>query len=173
MDKNLFLKNMEEMIQIAKTNGNQIDHKELLDYFSDYELNEEAKKLLIASFVEAGIRVLGVDEAQIVAEEEAKEKADISEEEQGAIRFYEEELEQMDLPGEEEQKELIHAWLVEMEKQSLKAFFHRFLKLQEHIRGKVFYSEISYRKVILAFWKQWQFIREKTQKDSLHMRRVQ
>ena len=74
---------------------------------------EEAKKLLIASFVEAGIRVLGVDEAQIVAEEEAKEKADISEEEQGAIRFYEEELEQMDLPGEEEQKELIHAWLVE------------------------------------------------------------
>ena len=91
MDKNLFLKNMEEMIQIAKTNGNQIDHKELLDYFSDYELNEEAKKLLIASFVEA----------------------DISEEEQGAIRFYEEELEQMDLPGEEEQKELIHAWLVE------------------------------------------------------------
>ena len=113
MDKNLFLKNMEEMIQIAKTNGNQIDHKELLDYFSDYELNEEAKKLLVASFVEAGIRVLGVDEAQIVAEEEAKEKADISEEEQGAIRFYEEELEQMDLPGEEEQKELIHAWLVE------------------------------------------------------------
>ena len=108
MDKNLFLKNMEEMIQIAKTNGNQIDHKELLDYFSDYELNEEAKKLLVASFVEAGIRVLGVDEAQIVAE-----KADISEEEQGAIRFYEEELEQMDLPGEEEQKELIQAWLVE------------------------------------------------------------
>ena len=140
MDKNLFLKNMEEMIQIAKTNGNQIDHKELLDYFSDYELNEEAKKLLIASFVEAGIRVLGVDEAQIVAEEEAKEKADISEEEQGAIRFYEEEL---------------------------------FLKLQENIRGKVFYSEILYRKVILVFWKQWQFIREKTQKDSLHMRRVQ
>ena len=47
MDKNLFLKNMEEMIAIAKTNGNQIDHKELLDYFSDYNLNEEAKKLLI------------------------------------------------------------------------------------------------------------------------------
>ena len=34
MDKNLFLKNMEEMIQIAKTNGNQIDHKELLDYLA-------------------------------------------------------------------------------------------------------------------------------------------
>ena len=38
-----------------------------------------------------------------------------------------------------------------MEKQLLKAFFHRFLKLQEHIRGKVFYSEILYRKVILVF----------------------
>ena len=105
MDKNLFLKNMEEMIAIAKTNGNQIDHKELLDYFSDYNLNEEAKKLLIASFIEAGIRVLGVDEAQIVAEEEAEAKANVSEEEQGAIRFYEEELSQMDLPGEEEHKE--------------------------------------------------------------------
>ena len=78
MDKNLFLKNMEEMIAIAKTNGNQIDHKELLDYFSDYNLNEEAKKLLIASFIEAGIRVLGVDEAQIVAEEEAEAKANVS-----------------------------------------------------------------------------------------------
>ena len=173
MDKNLFLKNMEEMIQIAKTNGNQIDHKELLDYFSDYELNEEAKKLLIASFVEAGIRVLGVDEAQIVAEEEAKEKADISEEEQGAIRFYEEELEQMDLPGEEEQKELIHAWLVE--KGDGEAVIESFLpQILEIARTHtVFYSEISYRKVILVFWKQWQFIREKTQKDSLHMRRVQ
>lgn len=111
MDKNLFLKNMEEMIAIAKTNGNQISKEELLDYFSDYELNEEAKKLLIASFIEAGIRVLGVDEAQIVAEEEAKEKTDISEEEQGAIRFYEEELSQMDLPGEEEQVKLIAEWL--------------------------------------------------------------
>ena len=103
MDKNLFLKNMEEMIQIAKTNGNQIDHKELLDYFSDYELNEEAKKLLIASFVEAGIRVLGVDEAQIVAEEEAKEKLTFRK--KNRVRSdSEEELEQMDLPGDEEQK---------------------------------------------------------------------
>ena len=48
MDKNLFLKNMEEMIAIAKTNGNQIDHKELLDYFSDYNLNGEA---VIESFL--------------------------------------------------------------------------------------------------------------------------
>ena len=44
MDKNLFLKNMEEMIAIAKTNGNQIDHKELLDYFSDYNFKNLRKK---------------------------------------------------------------------------------------------------------------------------------
>ena len=112
MDKNLFLKNMEEMIAIAKTNGNQIEKKELLDYFSDYELNEEATKLLIASFIEAGIRVIGADEAQIMAEEDAQAKTDVSEEEQGAIRFYEEELSQMDLPGEEEQKKLINDWLL-------------------------------------------------------------
>ena len=74
MDKNLFLKNMEEMIQIAKTNGNQIDHKELLDYFSDYELNEEAKKLLIASFVEAGIRVLGVMKHRSLQKKRRKKK---------------------------------------------------------------------------------------------------
>ena len=81
----------------------------------DKKMNEEAKKLLIASFIEAGIRVLGVDEAQIVAEEEAEAKANVSEEEQGAIRFYEEELSQMDLPGEEEQKELITSWLADKE----------------------------------------------------------
>ena len=138
MDKNLFLKNMEEMIAIAKTNGNQIDHKELLDYFSDYNLNEEAKKLLIASFIEAGIRVLGVDEAQIVAEEEAEAKANVSEEEQGAIRFYEEELSQMDLPGEEEQKELITSWLADKEdgEAVIESFLPQILEIARNHMGK-------------------------------------
>ena len=138
MDKNLFLKNMEEMIAIAKTNGNQIDHKELLDYFSDYNLNEEAKKLLIASFIEAGIRVLGVDEAQIVAEEEAEAKANVSEEEQGAIRFYEEELSQMDLPGEEEQTELITSWLADKEdgEAVIESFLPQILEIARNHMGK-------------------------------------
>ena len=91
MDKNLFLKNMEEMIQIAKTNGNQIDHKELLDYFSDYELNEEAKKLLIASFVEAGDPRSGVfDEAQIVCRRKRQKEKKLTfsgKKNRGAIRF--------------------------------------------------------------------------------------
>lgn len=138
MDKNLFLKNMEELIAIAKTNGNQIDHKELLDYFSDYKLNQEAKKLLIASFVEAGIRVLGVDEAKIVAEEEAHAKADISEEEQGAIRFYEEELSQMDLPDEEEQKDLIAAWIADKKNGEavIESFLPQILEIARTHMGK-------------------------------------
>lgn len=128
---------MKEMIAIAKTNGNQIDHKELLDYFSDYNLNEEAKKLLIASFIEAGIRVFGVDEAQIVAEEE-EAKANVSEEEQGAIRFYEEELSQMDLPGEEEQKELITSWIADKEdgEAVIESFLPQILEIARNHMGK-------------------------------------
>ena len=120
MDKNLFLKNMEEMIAIAKTNGNQIDHKDLLDYFSDYNLNEEAKKLLIASFIEA------------------EAKANVSEEEQGAIRFYEEELSQMDLPGEEEQKELITSWLADKEdgEAVIESFLPQILEIARNHMGK-------------------------------------
>ena len=106
MDRNLFLKNMEEILAVAKTNGNQIAKEELLDYFSEYQLNEEARGLLIASFKEAGVRVLGAEDLEDSADE--KETA---QEEQGAIRFYEEELAQMDLPDEKEQKELILRWI--------------------------------------------------------------
>lgn len=37
------MKALEEMLSIAKTNGNQITKEELLDYFSDIPMNEEAK----------------------------------------------------------------------------------------------------------------------------------
>lgn len=81
----------------------------------------------------------------------------------------------MDLPGEEEQKELIHAWLVEKGdgEAVIESFLPQILEIARTHTGKGVLSEILYRKVILVFWKQWQFIREKTQKDSLHMRRVQ
>ena len=104
----------------------------------DKKMNEEAKKLLIASFIEAGIRVLGVDEAQIVAEEEAEAKANVSEEEQGAIRFYEEELSQMDLPGEEEQKELITSWLADKEdgEAVIESFLPQILEIARNHMGK-------------------------------------
>ena len=51
MDKKDFLKALEEMLSIAKTNGNQITKEELLDYFSDIPMNEEAKKMLFDKYV--------------------------------------------------------------------------------------------------------------------------
>lgn len=108
MDKNAFLKAMEEMLAVAKTNGNQISKEELLTYFSDFSLNEEAQKLLFDSYVEAGIRVIGYEENI----KDPKEKIQQEETDEGsAIQFYEEELKNMDFPGEEEQKALLQAWL--------------------------------------------------------------
>ncbi len=107
MDKNAFLKAMEEMLAVAKTNGNQISKEELLTYFSDFSLNEEAKKLLLDSYVEAGIRVIGYEDN----EKTAAQKDDLEEsEESAAVMFYEEELKNMEMPGEEEQKALLQAW---------------------------------------------------------------
>ncbi|MDY2727090.1 MAG: sigma-70 domain-containing protein [Anaerostipes faecalis] len=104
MDKNAFLKGMEEMLAVAKTNGNQITKEELITYFSDYSLDEEAQKLLFDSYVEAGIRVIGYEGTSGNSENEE------AEEESAAIHFYEEELRNMDLPGEEEQKAMLQAW---------------------------------------------------------------
>ena len=61
MDKNDFIKAMEEMLAVAKTNGNQISMEELLDYFSDVPMNEETRKLLFDTFEEAGVRVIGYE----------------------------------------------------------------------------------------------------------------
>lgn len=108
MDKNAFLKAMEEMLAVAKTNGNQISKEDLLTYFSDFSLNEEAQKLLFDSYVEAGIRVIGYEENI----KDPKEKIQQEETDEGsAIQFYEEELKNMDFPEEEEQKALLQAWL--------------------------------------------------------------
>ncbi len=112
---------------------------------------------------------------QIVAEEEAKEKADISEEEQGAIRFYEEELEQMDLPGEEEQKELIHAWLVEKGdgEAVIESFLPQILEIARTHTGKgVLFGDLV-QEGNIGLLEAMAIYQGKTQKDSLHMRRVQ
>lgn len=108
MDKQTFFKGMEEMLAVAKTNGNQIAKEELLDYFSDLDLNEEAQKLLFDCYTEAGVRVLGY---KLDNGEETQEDLQLQEEEQKAIGFYEEELRNMDLPGEAQQKELLRQWV--------------------------------------------------------------
>lgn len=107
MDKHAFLKAMEEMLAVAKTNGNQISKEELLTYFSDFSLNEEAQQLLFDSYTEAGIRVIGYDESEKKFAE-ANESEQI--EEGAAVQFYEAELKDIEIPGEEEQKALLQAW---------------------------------------------------------------
>lgn len=106
MDKNTFFKGMEELLAVAKTNGSQITTEELLDYFSELSLDDEAKNLLFQCFTEAGIRVIGYE----AANKEELEEPQVSEEEMGVIRYYEEELNHMELPGEEEQRKLLHRW---------------------------------------------------------------
>lgn len=107
MDKNAFLRGMEEMLAVAKTNGNQITKEELLDYFSDYDLNEAARKLLFDTYEDAGVRVIGY-EAQ--KEDTVRETSEMQEEE-GAIRFFEEELKNMELPGAEERSRIFSEWV--------------------------------------------------------------
>lgn len=107
MDKNAFLKAMEEMLAVAKTNGNQISKEELLTYFSDFSLNEEAQKLLFDSYVEAGIRVIGYEEN---TKDPIEKNNHMKEDEDAAVQFYEDELKDMEIPGEEEQKVLLQAW---------------------------------------------------------------
>ena len=73
MDKKDFLKALEEMLSIAKTNGNQITKEELLDYFSDIPMNEEAKKLLFDTYEEAGIRIIGYEKEKTGEKKEERE----------------------------------------------------------------------------------------------------
>ena len=70
MDKKDFLKALEEIIAIAKTNGNQITKEEVLDYFQDIPLNDATEKLLFDTFDEAGIRIIGYEKDQTETEQE-------------------------------------------------------------------------------------------------------
>lgn len=110
MDKKDFLKALEEMLSIAKTNGNQITKEELLDYFSDIPMNEEAKKLLFDTYEEAGIRIIGYERDK--TEEKKKEERETEEQKESEVLvFYEKEVEGLDLPDEDTQKQLLKEWL--------------------------------------------------------------
>ena len=109
MDKKDFLKALEEMLSIAKTNGNQITKEELLDYFSDIPMNEEAKKLLFDTYEEAGIRIIGYEKEKTGEKKEEREAEEQKESE--VLAFYEKEVEGLDLPDEDSQKQLLKEWL--------------------------------------------------------------
>ncbi|MBU5460281.1 sigma-70 domain-containing protein [Anaerostipes sp. MSJ-23] len=112
MDKSAFLKGMEEMLSIAKTNGNQISKEELLDYFSDLSLDESAQKLLFDTYEEAGIRVIGYEKTKKEMEETsvAETKSESLEEDSSIVQFYEEELQDLSI-SVEEQQEVLKKWL--------------------------------------------------------------
>lgn len=109
MDKNDFIKAMEEMLAVAKTNGNQISMEELLDYFSDVPMNEETRKLLFDTFEEAGVRVIGYEAEK--KNETMEENAPKEKKESEVVSFYQEEVARLDLPDEETQKQLLREWL--------------------------------------------------------------
>ena len=109
MDKKDFLKALEEMLSIAKTNGNQITKEELLDYFSDIPMNEEAKKLLFDTYEEAGIRIIGYEKEKTGEKKEEREAEEQKESE--VLAFYKKEVEGLDLPDEDSQKQLLKEWL--------------------------------------------------------------
>ena len=95
----------------------------------------------------------------------------MSEEEQGAIRFYEDELSQMDLPGEEEQKELITSWLADKEdgEAVIESFLPQILEIARNHMGK----GVLFGDLVQEGKKQWQSIKMEMQKDFLHMPKVQ
>ncbi|MDD4369509.1 MAG: sigma-70 family RNA polymerase sigma factor [Anaerostipes sp.] len=99
MDKQALFQELGELIQIAKTNGDQISKKEIISYFEELELNDEIITTLCDYFLEAGIKVIGYEKQ----EEETKE---ITPEDIGVIAFYEDELRQMDSVSEEEKEQL-------------------------------------------------------------------
>ncbi|MBS7008360.1 sigma-70 domain-containing protein [Anaerostipes sp.] len=85
MDKELFLKGMQELLEVAKAGGDKIRKKDILSYFEGMDITDEIEAMLCDYFVEAGVRVEGYD--RIPKKEQPEEET-----EPGVIRFYEEEL---------------------------------------------------------------------------------
>lgn len=134
MDKKDFLKALEEIIAIAKTNGNQITKEEVLDYFQDIPLNDATEKLLFDTFDEAGIRIIGYEKDQTETEQEDESK-DLIESE--VLSFYEEELASIEIP-EEEQKHILQAWLSGggSKEQMIECFLPAVMEMAQKHKGK-------------------------------------
>lgn len=89
MEKDLFLKGMQELLEVAKAGGDQIRKEDILSYFGDLQITDEIETMLCDYFVEAGVRVEGYDRVP------KKETQNEEETDPGVIRFYEEELEEL------------------------------------------------------------------------------
>ena len=92
MEKELFLKGMQELLEVAKAGGDKIRKEDILSYFGGMDITDEIETMLCDYFVEAGVQVEGYE----------KEETD-----PGVIRFYEEELEELGGSDPKKVRELI------------------------------------------------------------------
>lgn len=100
MEKELFLKGMQELLEVAKAGGDKIRKEDILSYFSGLDITDEIETMLCDYFVEAGVRVEGYDKSPKT--EQKKEET-----EPGVLRFYEEELAERGEADPEEIRKLI------------------------------------------------------------------
>ena len=97
-----FLEGLQDLIKIAKTNGDVLTQDEIKQYFSDFELDEQKMTLIGAFMAENQIRVKGVL-PEVTEELEAVKVED--QEPSAALSMYMEELKDFQaMEPEEEQK---------------------------------------------------------------------
>ena len=100
MEKELFLKGMQELLEVAKAGGDKIRKEDILSYFGGMDITDEIETMLCDYFVEAGVQVEGYEKSP--KKELQKEETD-----PGVIRFYEEELEELGGSDPKKVRELI------------------------------------------------------------------
>lgn len=61
MEKELFLKGMQELLEVAKAGGGKIRKEDILSYFGGLDITDEIETMLCDYFVEAGVQVEGYD----------------------------------------------------------------------------------------------------------------
>lgn len=102
-NKNKFLKDLETLMQIAKTNGNVITKEEIKDYFSELCPEESQRALIYRYMVDQGVKIPGYEiwEEEPIREEEYQEQDQV---ESAIVSIYMKELKgKQELSEEQEQ----------------------------------------------------------------------
>ena len=63
MEKELFLKGMQELLEVAKAGGDKIRKEDILSYFGGMDITDEIETMLCDYFVEAGVQVEGYEKS--------------------------------------------------------------------------------------------------------------
>lgn len=102
-NKNKFLKDLETLMQIAKTNGNTITKEEIKDYFSELCPEESQRALIYRYMVDNGIKIPGYEiwEEEPIREEEYQEKDEV---ESAIVSIYMKELKGKQALSEEQEQ---------------------------------------------------------------------